>query len=115
MSSGYIYSAIAVMATATFLTRAAPFLGSCWLRRSGRADRRHSEWIDRLSRNLPPAILVVLVIYCLKDVRLTVPPYGLPPLLALATCIGLHVWKRNALLSIVSGTLCFVALVRWLG
>ncbi|MFG2037906.1 AzlD domain-containing protein [Dactylosporangium sp. NPDC048998] len=34
----------------------------------------------------------------------------LTPLLALATTIGLHLWRRNALLSILAGTAVHVAL-----
>jgi len=102
----YVYTAIALIAALTYLTRAAPFASSTWLRQGGAAER--------LGRDLPPGILVVLVIYCMKDVRATSPPYAVPELASLVICGGLHVWRRNVLISIAAGTICFILLSRWL-
>ena len=55
-----------------------------------------------------------LVIYCLKGVDLTVMPRGLAELLAVAVVAVLHLWKRNTLLSIAGGTICYMVLVQWL-
>lgn len=61
---------------------------------------------------LPPAVIGMLVIYCLKSVSITSFPFGLPELLAVAAVILLHVWKRNNLLSIGVGTVLYMFLVQ---
>ena len=54
----------------------------------------------------------MLVIYCLKDVKLTVRPYGIPELIAAACVVGLQVFRRNSLLSILGGTIIYMVLVQ---
>lgn len=65
-----------------------------------------------LGRVLPYAAMGMLVVYCLKDVKLTAAPYGLPELLSVALVAGLHIWKRNTLLSIGAGTVCYMLLIQ---
>ena len=65
-----------------------------------------------LGKVLPYAIMGILVIYCLKNVSLLVSPNGLPELIAVALVAGLHIWKRNTLLSIAAGTVCYMLLVQ---
>lgn len=65
-----------------------------------------------LGKVLPYAIMGMLVIYCLKSVSLLVSPHGLPELIAVAVVAGLHIWKRNTLLSIAAGTVCYMLLVQ---
>ena len=38
--------------------------------------------------------------------------YGLPELIAIAVTIGLHLWKRQMLVSIAGGTVCYMLLVQ---
>ena len=57
------------------------------------------------------AIIGMLVIYCLKDTRVTTAPFGLPELLAAACVVGLQVWKRNSLISILAGTVVYMFLI----
>ena len=61
---------------------------------------------------LPPAVIGMLVIYCLKAVSITSYPYGLPEFIAVAVVILLHVWKRNNLLSIGVGTVLYMVLIQ---
>ena len=70
------------------------------------------DYVNYLGRVLQPAIIGMLVIYCLKDVSLTVHPYGLPELIASICVVGAQVWKRNSLISILSGTLLYMVLVQ---
>ncbi len=58
--------AIALMAAATALTRLLPCV---WAR--PQAARRH-----RIPKPLPPAMLLLLVVYCLKGMDFTAPPLG---------------------------------------
>ena len=52
------------------------------------------------------------MIYCLKDTTVTAAPFGAPELIAGALVVILQAWKRNALLSILSGTAVYMLLIR---
>ena len=54
----------------------------------------------------------MLVVYCLKDVSVLRFPYGLPEIISCVVVAALHVWKRNSLLSIGGGTVCYMLLVQ---
>ncbi len=69
-------------------------------------------YIRFLGNALPGAVFGMLVIYCLKDVSFTTAPHGLPELIAIAVTAGLHVWKRQTLISIAAGTVCYMLLVQ---
>lgn len=95
---------IAAIALATFATRALPFL--CF------GSREPPGIISTIEKNLPPMILLLLVIYCLKDVQWLAAPYGVPELFTIGVVAGLHFWKRNAMLSIFAGTGLYMVLVQ---
>jgi branched-subunit amino acid transport protein AzlD len=60
---------------------------------------------------MPVGVMAVLVAHTLRDVPLSVPPYGMPTALALAVTVGLHLWRRHIVLSIVAGTAVHVVLM----
>ena len=94
---------VAIMAIVTMLIRFLPFL----------AFRRHTpKYISYLGSVLPPAIIGMLVVYCLKDVTPLVHPFGIPELIAVACVAGVQVWKRNSLISILAGTLIYMILIQ---
>lgn len=95
---------VAVTALVTALLRALPFL----LFRG----RDLPRWVTWLGRVLPPAIMAVLVVYCLRGLDLGGPAHGLPELIAVAATAWLHLWRRNTLLSIAGGTAVYMALIR---
>lgn len=99
MAELYLILAIAAMAVATLATRAMPFL----LLRSG-----EHPLVLYLGRYLPPAVMTLLVLYSIKDVPFALPPHGLPHLLAIGLTAAVHLWWRNALLSIGAGTGLFM-------
>lgn len=68
--------------------------------------------IRYLGKVLPPAVIGMLVIYCLKSVSVAAWPFGIPELLAIAAVILLHVLKRNNLLSIGIGTVLYMFLIQ---
>lgn len=68
--------------------------------------------IRYLGKVLPPAVIGMLVIYCLKSVSVLNAPFGLPEFIAIAVVILLHVWKHNNLLSIGAGTVLYMFLVQ---
>lgn len=110
-------AAIAVMAIVTFLTRALPFL------LFDRGDYP-PKLVLYLGRVLPPAVIAMLIVYCLKSNILAVEAnltslldpavlsQWLPALVSVAVVVILHVWKHNNLLSIFGGTILYMVLVQ---
>ncbi len=94
---------IAAMSLTTILLRFLPFL----------IFRKETPpYITYLGKVLPPAIIGMLVIYCLKDVSPLQAPFGLPELIASACVVGVHIWKRNSLISILAGTIIYMVLIQ---
>lgn len=71
------------------------------------------DYITYLGRVLPYAIMAMLVVYCLKGISFRETPFGLPELISVALVAALHVWKRNTLVSIICGTLCYMLLIQF--
>jgi branched-subunit amino acid transport protein AzlD len=96
---------VLVVAAVTFFTRMMPFLFF---------DNREgpSGTVIYLGKIIPPAIMAMLLIYCLRYVGPLKYPYGLPELIALVAVILLHLWKRNNLVSILSGTVLYMFFVQ---
>lgn len=66
-----------------------------------------------LGKALPCAVMALLVVYCLKDVSVFSGSHGLPELISLGVIVLLHLWKKNTLLSIGAGTVCYMLLVQF--
>ena len=96
---------IFVMSVVTFFTRALPFL------LFDRGDHP-PKIVLYLGKVLPPAIIAMLIVYCLKGVTFTSLGGWLPTLLAGVTAVLLHVWKGNDLLSIFGATGLYMVLVQ---
>ncbi len=96
---------IVVMTLVTILTRFLPFL-------IFNEHRKTPELISHLGKVLPCAIMGMLVVYCLKDVSVVTAPFGIPELLGIGVVAGLHLWKRNSLISIGVGTAFYMVLVQ---
>ena len=94
---------IAVCAVVTALTRFLPFLIF---------GKQTPPIVTYLGKVLPCAIMGMLVVYCMKDVSFLSGSYGIPELICCALTVGLHVWKRNPLLSIGVGTVSYMVLVQ---
>ena len=77
-------------------------------------NRKTPQIITYLGTVLPFAIMGMLVVYCLKDVSFSAPGGWLPQLIGCLVVAGLHIWKRNTLLSIGAGTLCYMLLVKFI-
>lgn len=97
---------IAVVALVTIGLRFLPFLifGE---------NHKTPPLITYLGQVLPYAIMGMLVVYCLKDMTLTSAPFGIPQAIGCAVVALLHIWKRNTLLSIGAGTVCYMLLVQF--
>jgi len=97
---------IAVIALVTAILRFLPF----WIFRD---NHKTPPTVSYLGQILPFAIMGMLVVYCLKDVSFAGAPYGIPELIGCTVVTGLHIWKRNTLLSIGAGTVCYMLLVQF--
>lgn len=96
---------IAMVVLATMLTRFLPFI----VFPSGKSTPKYIQYLGKV---LPAAVFGLLVIYCLKNVDVMTGSRGLPELISIAVVTGLHLWKRNMLISIAGGTLCYMLLVQ---
>ena len=98
-------ASIAVMSAVTFLTRALPFL---------LFDRGEHppKIVLYLGKVLPPAIIAMLIVYCMKGVSFSTPAGWIPTLLAGAAAVLLHLWKGNDLISIFGATGLYMVLVQ---
>jgi branched-subunit amino acid transport protein AzlD len=95
---------IGAMAAATAVTRFLPFwLPARWL---------GNPFVKTLKAGLPAVILLLLVVYSLKDTSVDRLPWGLPEAVSLVLVVVLHLWKRNALISIAGGTAMYMILVQ---
>lgn len=90
----------------TMATRFLPFLVF-----SG--DKPAPKYIQYLGKALPAAIFGMLMVYCLKNVSILTGSHGIPELIAIAVVVSLHLWKRQMLLSIAVGTVCYMLLVQF--
>ena len=97
---------IVVAGAVTLLLRFLPFL-------IFNGKRETPPYIVYLGKVLPYAIMGMLVIYCLRGISFTAAANFLPELIACAVVVLAHVWKRNTLLSIISGTVCYMLLVQF--
>ena len=105
MTTGQAVITIAAVVLGTMTTRFLPFL-------LFPADKPIPKYIRYLGEVLPFAVIGMLVVYCLKGTEMTAWPFGLPEIIASAAVILLHKLKKNMLLSIAGGTLCYMLLVQ---
>ncbi len=94
---------ITAMAVTTAMLRFLPFLVF---------RKQTPKYISYLGKVLPPAIIGMLVIYCLKDTSFAAYPFGIPELIAVACVVGVQIWKRNSLISILAGTVIYMILIQ---
>ncbi|MGN1191144.1 MAG: branched-chain amino acid transporter permease, partial [Dorea sp.] len=97
---------ILMVVLGTMVTRFLPFL-------LFPADKPTPKYVQYLGNVLPAAVFGLLIVYCLKNVSLFSGSHGLPELIAIAVVVGLHYWKRQMLLSIAGGTICYMLLVQF--
>ena len=105
MTMGRAIAAIAVMAIVTFLTRALPFM------LFGRGNKVPPV-VLYLGKYLPPAVIAMLIVYCLRGVSFASASGWAPSLIAAVAVVVLHLWKKNNLLSILGGTVIYMVLVQ---
>ena len=96
---------IAICVLGTMATRFLPFLFFS-------ENKETPPYIKYLGKALPSAIFGMLVVYCLKNVTFISGNHALPEIIAIAITVALHFWRRQMLVSIAGGTLCYMLLVQ---
>ena len=96
---------IGMVVLGTVLTRFLPFLVFP-------AGRSTPKFVQYLGKVLPAAVFGLLVVYCLKNVSLFTGNHGIPEFISIAVVVLLHLWKRQMLVSIAGGTVCYMLLVQ---
>ena len=106
MSPATIHAAIlvAVMSVFTMLLRFLPFLIF---------REKVPYYISYLGMVLPPAIIGMLVVYCLRNTVVLSAPFGIPECLSILIVIIIQKWKRNSLISILTGTIVYMLLIQF--
>lgn len=105
MENSKIWLSVAVIALVTAALRFLPFI-------IFKNEKKTPAIITKLGKILPFAVMGMLVVYCLKDVSFTSLSGFVPALLSCLLVAVLYIWKRNTLISIVSGTVCYMLLVQ---
>lgn len=96
---------VAVVAMVTIALRFLPFF-------IFGGKKETPEVILYLGKVLPYAIMGMLVVYCLRGLPTGGLGAGAAQLISCAVVVGLHLWKRNTLLSIILGTAVYMVLVQ---
>ncbi|MBN2403899.1 MAG: AzlD domain-containing protein [Spirochaetes bacterium] len=103
MTHAKIYIAIGIIGVITFFTRLFPFVF---------LKKNPGPAIEFFEKNIPPMIMLILVVYCLKEINWVVVPFGIPEILCIILTSILHIWKGNSILSIFSGTILYMLLIQ---
>ena len=96
---------ILVCAVCTYQERLLPFLVF--------SRGEPPKWVGYLGKVLPTAIMATLVVYCLRDTTFESPGGFAPQAIAVAVTAGLHLWRKNTLLSVLGGTAAYMLLVQF--
>ena len=94
---------IAVMAIVTAMIRLLPFI---------LFSKNTPKPILYLGEVLPYSIIAMLLVYCLKETDFAGASHGIPEIVSVLLVAVLHKWKHNTLLSILSGTICYMVLIQ---
>ena len=94
--------AAAVMALIIVSCRALPFLFF--------SGRKPPAFLGFVEVYMPAIAMTVLAVSSYTSIKWANSPHGFPELLAGTVVVLLHLWKRNALLSILGGTLLYMFL-----
>ncbi|MBE7047884.1 MAG: branched-chain amino acid transporter AzlD [Ruminococcaceae bacterium] len=105
MNESHTWHVVTIISLVTVLLRFLPFA-------IFNGKRKTPQIIEKFGKVLPYAIMGMLVVYCLKDLNFASVSNYLPALISSFVVGILYVWKRNTLISIICGTICYMILVQ---
>jgi len=105
ISVGYSLFIIILIAALTFGARLFPF---AVFSRGGKTP----GIVTYIGNILPPAVMIMLVVYCIKDVRPLMWPHGIPEFVSIAAVVLLYKFTRNNLIAMVGGTILYMVLIQ---
>jgi branched-subunit amino acid transport protein AzlD len=74
----------------------------------------HSAALADLGRWMPLGAITILAVYCLTSIDTSGATHGAPELTAAAVTVAIHLWRRNLVLTLVTGTTVCLILTNWL-
>ncbi|MGF6907383.1 branched-chain amino acid transporter permease [Fusobacterium sp. PH5-44] len=101
----YNITIIMIVALVTWSTRAIPYLIF------GGAKKLPSI-ISYLGNVLPNAIMIILVVYCIRNIDISNILSGAAELTSIGCIIIIQLISKNTILSIILGTILYMALIR---
>lgn len=107
ISTYRILGIIFASALATFSLRALPFAMFS-------PKRGIPKIVCLLGDKLPSAVMATLVVYCLKGISGNDMMGSLQLIIASVVVCIIHIWKKNTILSISVGTICYMMLIRFM-
>lgn len=105
MSTNEKIITIVIIFLATIIMRFLPFVAFP-------ENKPTPRFIQYLGKYLPGAVFGLLIVFALKDVTILDGSHGLPELIAIAVTALLHLWKKQMIISISGGTICYMLLVQ---
>lgn len=108
MSGNAVLDSIIMIALISLLTFGARVLPFALFSRGGETPKAAVY----LGNILPPAVMVLLIVYCLRNVQPLAPPYGIPELIGAGAVVLLYRMTKNNLIAIVGGTALYMFLVQ---
>ena len=106
MTQTQLIITVAMCILGTVITRFLPFVVFS-------ENKETPKFVTYLGKYLPSAVFGMLIIYCLKDVSILQGSHGLPELIAILLTAGVHLWKRQLLISIAVGTVSYMLLIQF--
>ena len=99
----YIAGALAVAVAITVVLRATPFVVKKTI--------DQAPLLIDLGRWMPLGAIAILACYCLTRIDYLGNNHGLPQLIGVAVTVTIHLWRRNAVLSILTGSIACILLM----
>ena len=99
IDTGHSLLLIGAMALCTMFLRFLPFI-------------MFSKGTPKVGDVLPNAIIAMLVVYCLRNTDFTGLTRGIPEIVAVLSVVAVHKWRHNMILSILTGTVIYMILIR---
>lgn len=106
LSTTQMLITVLVAGAVTFATRLIPFAVF--------GKREVPKIVKYLGDIMPPAIIGILIIYCIKECYTFDLNILAPRLIAIALTVAVHLWKRNTLISISVGTISYMLLIHYI-